>query len=80
MTGGGHLAPDDYEQRLEALRKLVAPRRLIRTPWGWECYTPGRHDAVQAPTLDELEEKLKLPAGDDGDAATPPGLMPPAGP
>lgn len=80
MTSGGHVAPDDYERRLEAIRKLAAPRRVQKAPWGWEVYTPGREDVLRAADLDELEEKLKPPAGDGGNAATFPRLTPPAGP
>ena len=59
----GDVPPDAHERRLEQLRERVAPRRIFRAPWGWDCYTPGREDSVQAPTLDELERKLADPGG-----------------
>lgn len=73
--------PDAYAQRLAALRERIKPRRLFRSPWGWEVYTPGREDTVEAADLDELERKLtEPPAGDGGNAAKFPRLTPPAGP
>jgi hypothetical protein len=53
--------------------------RIYRTGWSWAAYKPGHPEEIQAPTLEELEAKIMPPAGDDGDAATPPGTAPPAG-
>jgi len=50
------------DHQLARLRTLVGPaRHIIRVPWGWDCYTPGREDDMYAPTLDELEARLAEP-------------------
>jgi hypothetical protein len=50
------------ERQLERLRE-TSGYRILRAPWGWTAYKPGSEDEIQAKTLDELEEKLKPPAG-----------------
>ena len=55
---------DGEAAQLARLRRQVEPRRIMRVPWGWDCYTDGQDDDVYAPTLAELEERLaELPAG-----------------
>lgn len=46
------------DRKLAQMREQVAPRRIVRTPWGWDCYTPGREDDIQAPDLDQLAARL----------------------
>ena len=49
------------DKLLLQLRQQYPDRRILRVPWGWNSYTPGREDDVYAPTLYELAERLAEP-------------------
>lgn len=54
--------PTPQDRLLEHLREHSG-YRILRAPWGWQAYKPGREGDVQAPTLEELAEKIMPPAG-----------------
>jgi hypothetical protein len=54
---GRLIAADALRERLRAEHP---DRHIYRTPWGWAADKRGTDDVIQAPTLEELAEKLAL--------------------
>lgn len=53
--------PMAAQDRLLAELRENSGHRIYRSPWGWTAYKPGRAEEIQAPTLEELAEKLAHP-------------------